>query len=138
MDAVILKPYTKYDENEIHSLYESVGWTNYTDHPEMLKNAFTHSLFALGAYMEDRLVGIIRVVGDGCSILYIQDLLVHPEFQRKGIGSNLLKEMLQKYQYVYQKVLLTDNQPETVAFYKSLGLQPADTFGCLAFVNFKA
>ncbi len=136
METITLKPYTDFNEAEILALYESVGWTNYTDHPEMLKNAYADSLFALGAYAEGQLVGIIRVVGDGFSILYIQDLLVHPHFQRKGIGSRLIKEILGRYPHVYQKVLLTDNQPGTIAFYKSLGLQPADVYGCLAFIHF--
>lgn len=138
MNAIIFKPYTDYNEKEILTLYRSVGWTNYTDYPEMLRNAYAHSLFTLGAYAGEQLAGIIRVVGDGCSILYIQDLLVHPDFQRKGIGSRLLKAVLQKYQRAYQKVLLTDDRPETIAFYKSLGLQPADRYGCLAFVQFNA
>lgn len=87
-----ISEYMSYDAEEIRFLYESVGWMNYTARPEMLKKAFENSLAVLGAYEEDRLIGIIRAVGDGASIVFIQDLLVLPEYQRRGIGSALLKK----------------------------------------------
>ena len=80
-----IKEYSIYNEGEILNLYDSVGWSNYTSNPSMLKNAYKHSLKILGAYDADKLVGIIRVVGDGYSIVYIQDIIVLPEYQRKGI-----------------------------------------------------
>ena len=39
-----IREYTEYREAEILRLYESVGWTNYTGNPGMLKNAYAHSL----------------------------------------------------------------------------------------------
>lgn len=75
----------------------------------------------MGAYDGNNLVGIIRVVGDGYSIVYIQDVVVLPQCQRKGIGSLLLKSILLEYKDVYQKVLMTDDTEETMKFYKSLG-----------------
>lgn len=116
-----IKEYSTYNENEILALYSSVGWTNYTDRPEMLKKAYEYSLKVYGAYVDDKLVGIIRVVGDGYSVVFIQDLLIYPEYQRKGIGSALLQHILKEYENVYQKHLLTDNTEKTIAFYKSLG-----------------
>ena len=116
-----IKEYTLYNEEEILNLYDRVGWSNYTANPAMLKNAYAHSLKILGAYDADRLVGIIRVVGDGYSIVYIQDIVVLPEYQRKGIGTSLLEKILSAYQNAYQKVLLTDNTEKTIRFYKSAG-----------------
>ncbi|MGL5675077.1 MAG: GNAT family N-acetyltransferase [Cellulosilyticaceae bacterium] len=136
MDTVTLKKYEQYNENEILELYNSVGWVNYTNNPEMLKNAFNNSLTILGAYEGERLIGIIRVVGDGHSIIYIQDIIVLPEYQRRGIGSRMLKEILRLYAHVYQKILLTENQPDTVAFYKKMNFIPDFEMGCVAFGNF--
>ena len=56
----------------------------------MLEHAFEHSLRILGAHDGEKLVGIIRAVGDGYSVLFIQDILVLPEYQRKGIGNRLM------------------------------------------------
>ena len=136
MEKIQIKQYEHYNEDEILALYKSVGWVNYTNNLEMLKNAYTHSLLTLGAYKNETLIGIIRVVGDGYSIIYIQDIIVLPENQRKGVGSLLLKEVLSQYAYVYQKILLTENQPDTVAFYKKLGFIPDFEMNCVAFGHF--
>lgn len=75
-ESVVIREYAAFDRNEIMNLYTSVGWTNYTDHPQMLEKAYKNSLCTLGAYTaQGRLVGIIRAVGDGASILFIQDII---------------------------------------------------------------
>ena len=134
---VILKEYAVYKEAEILGLYTSVGWTNYTDNPEMLRNAYLNSLKIYGAYVDDKLIGIIRVVGDGYSVIFIQDLLVHPEFQRKGVGTLLLKKVLCEYDSVYQKHLITEDTEKTILFYKSLGFVDNSEIGCKAFSVYK-
>ena len=128
-----IKEYETYNSEEILDLYTSVGWTNYTDNPEMLKNAYANSLKILGAYENDKLIGIIRVVGDGYSIIYIQDILIYPEYQHKGVGTALMKTVLEMYQQVYQKTLLTDNTEKTIRFYKSTGFMLDSEVGCAAF-----
>lgn len=130
-----VKEYSLYHRDEILDLYESVGWTNYTARPEMLKGAYENSLLTLAAYEDKALVGIVRVVGDGASIVFIQDLLVRPEFQRKGIGTALMKAVLERYPAVYQMELMTDDTEKTVAFYQSMGFQRAESLGCRAFLR---
>ena len=120
---------------EILPLYEAVGWTNYTDRPEMLAAAYRNSLCVLGAYAGEKLIGVIRVVGDGVSIVFVQDLLVLPEYQRQGVGTQLLRAMMEQYADVYQIELLTDNTPKTTAFYESLGLTRSDKFGCCSYLR---
>lgn len=134
---VIIKEYAVYKEAEILGLYTSLGWTNYTDNPEMLRNAYLNSLKIYGAYVDDKLIGIIRVVGDGYSVIFIQDLLVHPEFQRKGVGTLLLKKVLCEYDSVYQKHLITEDTEKTILFYKSLGFVDNSEIGCKAFSVYK-
>jgi len=131
-----IKDYATYRQEEVERLYASVGWTNYTEHPDVLAFAYHHSLCILGAYESDVLVGLIRAVGDGASILFIQDIIVHPDYQRKGIGTALLKEMMQRYANVYQMELLTDNTEKTVAFYTSLGFVPAEAYNCIGMIKF--
>lgn len=132
-----IRIYAHYQEGQILALYESVGWTNYTVHPEMLRRAFAGSHLVLGAYESDRLVGVVRVVGDGASICYVQDLLVHPSYQRKKIGTALLCAALSR-ESVYQTVLMTDDSPGVAAFYKSCGLTEARTFGCCTFIRIRS
>lgn len=130
-----IKEYGEYNEKEILNLYQSVGWTNYVNNPAMLKNAYANSLKILGAYENEKLLGIIRVVGDSYSIVFIQDILVLPEYQRHGIGTALLKKILDIYQNVYQKSLLTDNTEKTIRFYKSVGLEMDTDIECRAFTK---
>jgi len=132
---ITIKEYTQYKETEILNLYKSVGWTNYSDKPEMLKNAYANSLKILGAYENEKLLGIIRVVGDGYSIVFIQDILILPDYQHRGIGTALIKKILEMYQNVYQKELLTDNTEKTIQFYKSVGFEMDTDIGCRAFLK---
>ena len=82
-----IRAYTEYNEAEILDLYASVGWTAYTDDPAALRNGFANSLLTLAAYEEAELAGLIRVVGDGHTVVFVQDILVRPQFQRRGSGS---------------------------------------------------
>ena len=101
----------------------------------MLKKAYENSLLTLGAYDGDKLVGVIRTVGDGFSIVFIQDILVFPEYQRKGIGTQLIREIMERFSSVYQIQLMTDNTPKTVSFYQSVGFVKAYDMGCCAFTK---
>lgn len=131
----LIKEYDEYKEDEILNLYESVGWKNYVSNPDMLKNAYKNSLKILGAYEGEKLLGIIRVVGDGYSIVFIQDILVLPEFQHQGIGTALLNNILDIYKEVYQKSLLTDNTEKTILFYKSVGFEMDTDMECRALMK---
>ncbi|MDD6682045.1 MAG: GNAT family N-acetyltransferase [Clostridiales bacterium] len=128
-----ISEYVDYNEQEILPLYESVGWQNYTQSPQMLKEAYAHSLKIYAAYVNNKLAGIIRVVGDGASVVFVQDLLVYPEYQRQGIGTALLKMIMEEYQNVYQMHLMTDNTEKTIAFYQSLGFMIDADMNCRAF-----
>ena len=130
-----IKKYENFHLEEIINLYQSVGWTNYLERIDILEEAYANSLCVLGAYDSDRLVGIIRAVGDGRTIVFVQDIVVLPEYQRKGIGTKLLKAVMDKYHDVYQMELLTDNTVKTKAFYRSVGFTASDDVGCVAFIK---
>lgn len=130
-----IKKYENFRLEEIINLYQSVGWTNYLERFDILEEAYANSLCVLGAYDDDRLIGIIRAVGDGQTIVFVQDIIVLPEHQRKGIGTKMLKAVIDKYKYVYQMELLTDNTEKTKAFYRSVGFTASDDIGCVAFIR---
>ena len=116
-------------------IYEAVGWTNYTQNPEMLEAAFENSLHVLAAFTEEGiLVGVLRAVGDGASILFIQDILVTPEYQHQGIGTKLLQQTLEKYKNVYQIQLTTDNSMKKISFYESNGFTSLTSLNCVSFM----
>lgn len=73
-------------------LREQVGWKTLSV-PQAQK-ALDNSLFVVAAYQNDTLVGMGRLVGDGAVICYIQDLIVVPDAQAKGVGSQLMKHLI--------------------------------------------
>lgn len=126
--------------DQVIALYKAVAWSSYTSHPTMLRSALQGSLAMWTAFEGadgegEKLIGLVRVVGDGTSIVFVQDLLVSPEFQRRGVGTQLLQRALERYAHVYQTELLTDDTEKTCAFYESLGFVPAEKMGCRSFVR---
>ena len=130
-----IREYRDYREDEIRRLYSAVGWTAYTENMAALRRGYEHSLLALGAYEGGDLLGIIRAVGDGFTVVLIQDILVYPEKQRQGVGTALLKAVLARYPDVRQIQLVTDNTPRTVAFYRSMGFSELSEIGCRGFMK---
>mgnify|MGYP003563649151 FL=1 len=120
---------------DVLPIYEAVEWTNYTQNLEMLEVAYKNSLHVLAAFNEKGiLVGVLRAVGDGASILFIQDILVTPEYQHQGIGTKLLQQTLEKYKNVYQIQLATDNSMKTISFYESNGFTSLTSLNCVSFM----
>lgn len=106
-------------DDQIIALYASVGWTAYTQRPENTLAALANST-VLWATSAQQLVGLARGVTDGHTILYVQDILVAPDYQRHQLGSQLVHRLLDHYQNVGQTVLITDPDAATAAFYRSL------------------
>ena len=130
-----IKEYKEYNEEEIARLYTAVGWTAYTDNIRVLREGYKNSMLVLAAYDREELLGIIRTVGDGATIVFVQDILVFPDKQRQGIGTALLKEILNRYPDVRQIELATDNTAKTMAFYKSMGFSEMSEIGCCGFMK---
>lgn len=61
---------------------------------QQAEQALNNSLFVVGAYEGEKLVGMGRLVGDGAVICYIQDLIVLPEYQHKGVGSLVISTLI--------------------------------------------
>ena len=119
---------------DLVALYSSVGWTNYTNNPTMLEEAVEASLWQLAVFDEEALVAYIRLVGDGHSVLLVQDLLVRPDCQRQGIGKKLLEEAFETFPHVYQRLLVTERSEKNLAFYQSLGFVELSEQACTGMI----
>lgn len=125
--------------DEVVALYRDVGWTVYSNDAPTLAAALAGSSLVVAARQHGRLVGLARVVSDGATICYLQDVLVQPQARRAGVGRALVLAALEPYASVRQKVLLTDDEPGQRAFYESLGYQETRDRGdgtLRAFVRF--
>ena len=120
--------------DDVLHLYQAVGWTNYTHQPQMLEKALSHSLAIYLAHDGDAVVGLVRLVGDGFSSVFIQDLIVLPSYQHQGIGSRLMKEALTDYKDAYQIQLVTDQTEKNLGFYRYLGFETLSTYDCTGMI----
>ena len=136
LEKVILKKDLIKDIKSISYLYESAGWFDYTEDLEKLEEAFKNSLKIISAWHEEKLIGLIRVVGDGLTIIYIQDIVVLPEYQGNGIGRGLIYSVLDEYKDVKQKILISEDKDSSIEFYKNIGFKSIDTYNGVAFVNY--
>ncbi|WP_296129435.1 GNAT family N-acetyltransferase [uncultured Anaerococcus sp.] len=130
-----IREYTDFNVDQIRDLYDSVGWTSYTDDMDALIKGYENSLKILAAFEDEKLLGVIRAVGDGYTIIFIQDILVLPDYQRKGVGKTLLDSMMDLYPHVRQIELTTDIAPETIGFYYSQGFEEFSELGCCGFMR---
>jgi GNAT superfamily N-acetyltransferase len=112
-----------FDEKQIIKLYQSNNWENYLKNKHNLFEGIKSSLDVIGAYDGEMLVGLIRTVGDGQTIVYIQDILVLPSYQNKGIGKALLQLIVTKYRHVRQIVLTTGLEAKQKQFYEKNGFK---------------
>lgn len=109
----------------VKEIYAAEGWTAYLQDDEKLVRAYDNSLYTLGAFVEDKLVGLVRCVGDGEHILVVQDLIVDREYQKQGIGTKLFKQAWDKFADVRMFQVNTDiEDPLDNHFYQSMGMKP--------------
>lgn len=120
--------------DDVLPIYQAVGWTNYTNQPQMLEQALSHSLATYLARDGEEIVGLVRLVGDGFSSVFVQDLIVLPSYQRQGIGSSLMKQALADYKDAYQVQLATDESEKALGFYRSLGFETLSSFQCTGMI----
>lgn len=121
---------------DVLSLYNDANWTAYTKDPENLMNAIRSSMLVISAWHNNTLVGLIRLIGDGHTIVYIQDILVLKAYKKNKIGSELVTQALDTYKNIRQIVLLTDDNKETRGFYESLGFKSCDQGQLVSFAKF--
>jgi ribosomal protein S18 acetylase RimI-like enzyme len=116
---------------EYNALRSAVGWGTYDE--KAAAAALPRSLYGVSAYHEGRIVAMARVLGDGCLVFYIQDVIVLPELQRQGIGSILMDKVMD-----YIGAHATDNTyvglmaaKDREGFYESFGFirRPNDRLG---------
>ncbi len=103
-------------------LYRANKWSS-ADKPSELYNGLinSHSLFS--AWDKDRLVGIGNAISDGFLVVYYPHLLVHPDFQGKGIGKMIISKMQEKYEDFHMQLLTADRK--AINFYQKAGFTKA-------------
>jgi GNAT superfamily N-acetyltransferase len=120
--------------DEITGLYAAHGWTHAGD-PERLRVAVESSSCSVVAIEGEEVVGFARAMSDEAFAVYIADILVRPDRQRRGIGRSLLEAILDRYPVdrFHHQVLVAERGAE--GFYRRLGLVPVTAYGLTAFIR---
>ncbi|EME8238850.1 GNAT family N-acetyltransferase [Enterococcus faecium] len=123
--------------DEISELYKSVGWTHYTKDTARLEKAFEQSESLIKRNGEGKIIGVVRWITDCATIAFIQDILIHPRYQRQGIGKALLHEVLEKITSYgpVQIELLTDDTEKTKKFYESVGFVQVKEMDAVSYIK---
>ena len=105
-------------QEQIVDLYKSNKWSS-AEKPDELYRALlnSHSLFS--AWDGGRLVGIGNAISDGHLVVYYPHLLVHPDYQGRGIGRMIVAKMQETYGHFHMQMLTADGK--AIDFYKKAG-----------------
>ena len=107
---------------EVMELYRANGWSA-AGRPTELYQALLHAHTLVTARNDGRLVGLGNAISDGYLVVYYPHLLVHPDYQGRGIGRMIMEKMQEKYAHFHMQMLTADG--EAIAFYKKMGFKQA-------------
>ena len=117
---------------EYNYLRERVGWA--LNEKTSIDKSLPNSLFCLTVYKNDQIIGMGRIIGDGGLCFYIQDVVVIPEFQKNGIGKQIMKNIMQyiKNNATNDSVIGLMSASGKETFYEKFGFtkRPKDKLGC--------
>ena len=80
--------------DEFNYLTDSVGWG--IREKNIIEEALKNTLYSLCVYDDSKIIGYGRIIGDKTIFLYIQDIMVIPEYQSKHIGTGIMENLLNK------------------------------------------
>lgn len=109
-------------QDEVLELYAANHWSA-AEKPDQLMAALLNSHSLVTARAERRLVGLGNAISDGHLVVYYPHMLVHPDYQRQGIGKKMMQAMQTRYASFHQQMLTADGG--AVEFYRSLGFERA-------------
>ena len=107
---------------QLVALYQANNWSS-AGKPGLLKKALAHSHAVVSAWRGKTLVGLGNAISDGYLVVYYPHMLVHPDYQGRGIGTEIMRRLKEKYQGFHQHVLIADGR--AIEFYRKCGFTRA-------------
>jgi GNAT superfamily N-acetyltransferase len=119
---IVLSENRDIDKTQIIDLYKANKWSS-AEKPDELIKALKNSHGLITAWDGDKLVGLGNSISDGYLAVYYSHLLVHPDYQGKGIGKTIMDKLQVKYSKFHQQVLIADGR--AIDFYEKCGFEKA-------------
>ncbi|MBI1296173.1 GNAT family N-acetyltransferase [bacterium] len=114
-------------------LRQTIGWGGYADLADVARG-LQATLFCVSVYQAGEIVAMGRVVGDGVLVFYIQDVIVLPEYQKRGIGTQIMNRIMAYIDAhaVHNTYVGLMSAIGKEAFYDKFGFtrRPTDNLGC--------
>lgn len=103
---------------ELVELRKAVGW-DYTpgEYDRILEGVYAY----FTVRDEGNLIGFVSVISDGVADAFLVDLMVHPSYQKWGIGTKLIKQAVRFIKANNIRCVQVTFNPETEGFYRKLG-----------------
>jgi GNAT superfamily N-acetyltransferase len=118
--------------DEFNFLRRSVGWNEIEKN--LASKTIDNALFIITAIINRKIIGLTRVSGDSGYTIIITDVIVLPEYQKKGIGGQLMGKAMEYIKDVFlqngQSVFVNLMAAKEI-FYKRFGFEerPNDKVG---------
>lgn len=105
----------------ITALYATAGLKRPIDDKQRMMKMFANSNLLITAWQGEHLIGIARSMNDGGFCCYLADLAVHPSYQKRGIGRQLVH--LTKATAGDDCSLIWLSAPGAISYYHKIGIQ---------------
>jgi GNAT superfamily N-acetyltransferase len=127
-DDITIQLVRDWDDEDIANLYRAGGWWkeeyNPRELPRLIRGSF---LFVVAVDRKTgHAVGMGRVISDGVSDGYIQDLVVLPEYRKTGIGAQIVSTLVKNCVEQGISWIGIIAEPDTEKFYLPLGFHPME------------
>jgi len=106
----------------ILALYRANQWSS-AQNPELLHKALLASHSLVTAWDGTKLIGLGNAISDGYLVVYYPHLLVLPEYQGRGIGTELMRRLMARYEGFHQHIIVADGR--ALDFYRKCGFERA-------------
>ncbi len=103
---------------QLGDLRESVGWNRME---KEYNNPMLQSFYHIAVYDENKLIGYVDSVSNGVTDAYIQDLMVHPDYQGWGIGTELMHKMIAHLKELHIYIISVVYDEKLKPFYEKFG-----------------
>ena len=82
----------KLTAQEFVYLTEAVGWGS--PNLKQIEIALKNTIYSISAETDGKIIGMGRIIGDGARMFYIQDVIIHPDYQGMGIGTQIMEKLI--------------------------------------------
>lgn len=123
-----------FTKEQVQELFLSVNWVS-GNYPERLYKALMNSSTVLTAWDDEKLVGLVRVLDDTEMLAQIHYVLVHPDYQGRGIAGKMLEHIKEKYKdFLYLEAMPADKN--NVPFYQKHGFTVMENGAAIQICNY--